>query len=168
MKNKFEFDVSLKKSEVAQYNLYHIRWLVILDIIGFGLFFYLVYLSFNHPEPETRELLRTISIWGAIALAIGLSQPLIILVQIYILKADPVKNLMALRSYKFSEIGIQIYSAGKEAQKGWSDISNVIYIGSILLLFTSSKLAYVIPRRCFESKKDWEDFRGFLLKRTKK
>ncbi len=168
MKDNFELDVSLKKSEVAKYNLYHIRWLIILDIIGFGIFFYIVYFSFSHPEPETRELLGTISIWGVIALSIGLSQPMIILVQIYIFKADPVKKLMALRSYKFSEIGIQISSAGKKAQKGWSEITDVIYIGSLLLLFTSSKLAYVIPRRCFESRKDWDEFRRFLLARAKK
>ncbi len=168
MLKKFEIDVALNRLEVARYNLYHIKWLIVLDIVGFGIFFYLVYSSFFHPRPETRDLLATISIWAAVALAVGLSQPLIIFAQIYLFKAEHVKGLMARRLYEFSNLGIEISSMGKNARKSWSEIAGVKNIGNILLIFTSPKLAYVIPRRCFESKENWSEFIKFVLKRIKK
>jgi hypothetical protein len=167
MAEDYNIEVALTKSEVARYNLYHIRWLIILDIIGLGIFLYITYVSFSHPDIETRDLLSTISIWAAIALAVGLSQPMIIIFQIYVFKSAAINNLMANRSYSFSDFGIHIISMGKKAQKRWIDIREIKNAGSILLIFTSPKLAYVIPRRCFDSKYEWGKFINFLFTRIK-
>lgn len=168
MSTDYEIEVTLTKSEVARYNLYHIRWLIILDILGFGIFLYIVYASFFHPDPGTREMLRTISIWTAIALAIGLSQPFIIIFQIYLTGKGRSHSLMARRDYRFSEFGIHISSMGKKAQKAWVDIQETRNIGNILLIFTSPKLAYVIPRRCLGSKGEWNRFKKFIFERVKR
>jgi len=163
----YELEVSLTRSEIARYNFYHIRWLIILDLIGLGIFLYVVYTSFFHPDPETRELLKTISIWAAVALAIGLSQPFIIILQIYIFKAGTGNDLMAKRTYRFSDFGIHISSMGKKASKKWADVRRIKNIGNILLIFTAPKLAYVIPRRCFRSKNEWGEFIKFIYNRIK-
>lgn len=168
MSEDYEVEVSLTRSEVARYNFYHIRWLIILDIIGLGIFLYIVYTSFFHPDPETRELFRTISIWAAIALAIGLSQPFIIILQIYLSGAGKGGSLMAKRTYRFSDFGIDVSSMGKRAQKKWADIREIKNIGNILLIFTSPKLAYVIPRRCLGSKTEWSRFIRFIFDRVKR
>jgi len=168
MSEDYEFEVALTRSEVARYNLYHIRWLIILDIIGLGLFLYIAYSSFYHPDPDTRDLLRTVSIWAAIALAFGLSQPFIIILQIYIFKTAGRESLMAKRIYSFSDFGIHISSMGKKAWKKWADIREIKNIGNILLIFTAPKLAYVIPRRCLGSKKEWRRFIGFIFERAKR
>jgi hypothetical protein len=165
MSEDYQVEVALTKSEVARYNLYHIRWLIILDIIGLGLFLYIVYASFFHPDPGTRDLLRTISIWAAIALAIGLSQPFIIVLQIFVFKAAGRENLMAKRTYSFSDFGIHISSMGKRARKKWADIRRIRNIGNILLIFTAPKLAYVIPRRCLGSDIEWGEFIKFIAGR---
>jgi len=162
----YKVDVALTKSEVARYNLYHIRWLIILDIIGLGVFLYLAYASFSYPNVETRELLSTITIWAAIALAVGMSQPLIIILQIYVFKTAAIGNLVAKRSYSFSELGIQINSMGKQAQKRWNEIKEIRKAGDILMIFTGPKLAYIIPRRCFRSRVEWRRFLRFLFART--
>lgn len=167
MSTDYEIEVTLTKSEVARYNLYHIRWLIILDILGFGIFLYIVYASFFHPDPGTREILRTISIWTAIALAIGLSQPFIIIFQIYMTGTGRSRNLIARRIYRFSDFGIHISSMGKKAQKTWADIQETKNIGNILLIFTAPKLAYVIPRRCLGSKSEWNRFRKFIFERVR-
>ncbi len=168
MSKDYEVEVTLTKSEVARYNFYHIRWLIILDILGFGIFLYIAYASFFHPDPGTREMLRTISIWAAIALAIGLSQPFIIILQIYLTGAGKNDSLTASRVYRFSDFGIHISSMGKRAQKAWADIKEIKNIGNILLIFTSPKLAYVIPRRCLGSKREWSRFKRFIFERVKR
>ncbi len=168
MSEDYEVEVALTRSEVARYNFYHIRWLIILDIIGLGVFLYIVYTSFFHPDPENRELFRTISIWAAIALAIGLSQPFIIILQIYLSGAGKSGSLMAKRTYRFSDFGIDIGSMGKRAQKKWADVRGIKNIGNILLIFTSPKLAYVIPRRCLGSKREWSRFIRFIFERAKR
>ena len=137
----YKIDVVLTKSEVARYNLYHIRWLIILDIIGLGVFFYLAFASFTYPDFETRELLSSITIWAAIALAVGMSQPLIIILQIYVFKTAAIGNLVAKRSYSFSDIGIHIDSMGKQAQKKWNEINAIRKTGNILMIFTSPHAA---------------------------
>jgi len=167
MVEAYKIEVALTKSEVARYNFYHIRWLIILDIVGLGAFLYLAYLSFSHPDPGTRDLLSTISIWAAVALALGLSQPLIIILQIYAFRASTFKNLTAKRIYRFSDFGIHISSMGKEAQKEWAEIREIENLGSILLISTAPKLAYVIPRRCFGSKSEWKEFVKFIFDRIK-
>lgn len=167
MAEDYSIDVALTKSEVARYNLYHIRWLIILDIIGLGVFLYITYASFSYPDIETRNLLGTISIWAAIALAVGFSQPLMIILQIYVFKSAATKNFMAKRSYSFSDSGIHIDSMGKKAQKRWIDIKEIRNTGNILLIFTSPKLAYVIPRRCFESRYEWGKFIKFIFTRIR-
>jgi amino acid transporter len=153
----------LTKPEVVRYNFYHIRWLILLDLIGLGLFLYIVYASYSNPVPETRQLLRTVSIWAAIALAIGLSQPFLIILQVYLSKAGKSESLMGKRLYRFSDFGIQISARGKNASKKWEDVKKIKNIGNILLIFTAPKLAYVIPRRCLGSKGEWGGFLKFTL-----
>jgi hypothetical protein len=167
MAEDYSIEVVLTRAEVARYNLFHIRWLIILDIIGLGVFLFITYASFSHPDVETRDILSTISIWAAIALAVGLSQPLIIFLQIYVFKSAAINNLMAKRSYSFSDFGIHIDSMGRKAQKRWADIKEIKNAGSILLIFTSPKLAYVIPRRCFDSRYEWGKFMRFVFSRIK-
>lgn len=167
MAEDYRIDVSLTKSEVARYNLYHIRWIIIMDIIGLGVFLYITYSSFAYPDPATRDLLSTISIWAAIALAVGLSQPLIIFLQIYVFRTSGISRLMAKRSYNFTDFGIHIDAMGKEAQKRWNDIRRIVNTGNILLIFTAPKLAYVIPRRCFESRNEWRRFIKYIFNRIK-
>ena len=167
MAEDYRVDIALTKSEVIRYNFYHIRWLIILDIIGLGIFLYIVFGSYYHPDPETRQLLRTVSIWAAIALAVGLSQPLIILLQVYLSGAGKSESLVGRRNYSFSDAGIRIASDDKTAWKEWEDIMRVKNTGNILLIFTSPKLAYVIPRRCFKSKYEWRKFIKYILEQTK-
>lgn len=168
MPREYEIEVSLKKSEVVRYNFFHIRWIIAADIIGMGIFLYLVYASFFSPDPSTRNLLNTISIWAAVALAFGLSQPLIIILQIYIFKTGTSADFMAKRTYDFSDNGIRVSRGDKKAEKKWVAIRRIRNAGGLLLIYTAPKLAYIIPRRCFESSKEWTEFLGFLWSRFKK
>ena len=168
MTDEFEIEVSLKRSEVVRYNFYHIRWIIAADIVGIGIFLYLVIGSFYHPEPSTRDLLGTVSIWAAVALAIGLSQPLIVLLQIYIFKSDSFSDFMARRTYGFTDRGIRISSQGRNAEKKWVAIRNIKNTDGLLLIYTSPKLAYVIPRRCFATGYEWSEFKRFLRGRFRR
>lgn len=166
MAEDYRVEIALTKPEVIRYNFYHIRWLIILDIIGLGIFLYIVIGSFYHPDPSTRQLLRTISIWAAIALAVGLSQPFIILLQVYFSGAGKSESLIGRRDYSFSDTGIRIASDDKTAWKKWEDIMRVKNAGNILLIFTAPKLAYVIPKRCFKTKYEWRRFTKYILERA--
>jgi hypothetical protein len=168
MAGDFEIEVSLKKSEVVRYNFFHIRWIIAADIIGMGIFLYLVYGSFYHPESGARELLGTLSVWAAVVLAFGLSQPLIIILQIYIFKSRAFADFMARRIYDFSDSGIRVNSRGKNAEKKWVAIKGIKNTDGLLLIYTAPRLAYVIPRRCFESRKRWFEFIRFLRSRFKR
>jgi len=159
---EFKIDVNLKRSEVIWYNLNHIKALLIADLIGFIIFVYLVYSSFTHPQPETRDLFETLSIWVAVGLVIGFSQPMIVLLQVLLAKSPALENLMAQRSYIFKDDSIEIGSLGRKAVKKWGDIVKISRTLNLVLIFTSKKMAYVIPRRCFANKTEWRRFNIYL------
>ncbi len=167
MTENYKVNVSLTKGEISIYNFYHIRWLLFFDLLGLIVFVGMVYLSFSHPDSETRELLSTISIWAAILLAVGLSQPLILIMQIYLIKSPGISDLMNHRSYRLTDEGIHISANGREAVSAWPDIKTVKDTGRIFLIFTRRKLAYVIPRRCFSSREKMVHFIEFLMDRLK-
>jgi len=158
MNETFKIDVELKKNEVIRYNLSHILRLIIADVIGFLFFIYITYLSFAHPESSTRDLLETVSIWLAVALAIGLSQPLVIILQVLLAKTEIMRKMVAERSYLFSDNGIEIRSQGQNAVKIWDDIIRVRKLTGLLLIYTGKKAAYVIPKRCFNNTEKWRSF----------
>jgi hypothetical protein len=158
MNETHKIDVELKKGEVLWYNFSHIRWIIIADIIGLLVFIYIAYLSFIHPESSTRDLLETFSIWMAVALAIGLAQPLVIILQVLFAKPEIMQKMVAERSYFFSDSGIEIISLGQKANKIWDDVIRIRNINKLLLIYTGKKAAYVIPRRCFKSAEKWQSF----------
>jgi hypothetical protein len=164
MSNEFKVDVELRRSEVFWYNLSHIRWIVYADIIGLVAFFVMVYQSFTHPDPGIRDLLGTVSIWVAIALAIGLSQPFVIFMQVFWPNSPAFESLRVKRSYLIDLEGIGIRSMGLEAKKKWNEIVKIQKIRNIILIYTGKKKAYVIPKRCFADIKLWDEFIRFLLK----
>lgn len=167
MSESYQIDVELRKSEVIWYNFGHIRWLIIIDLIGLLIFICIAYLSFTHPESATRELLETLSIWIAVALAIGFTQPLVVVLQVLFAKPEILRKMTVLRSYLFSDKGIEIYSLGKQAVKIWDDITNVRNMNGLLLIYTGKKAAYVIPKRCLPDKKMWSLFVRYVIGQIK-
>jgi hypothetical protein len=167
MPEKIEIDVTLTRSEIARYNFYHIRWLLTLDILGLIGLLVITYASMFHPEPHIRDLLGSLVIWAVLILAIGLSQPFILFLQIFVLKNPAMISQTAKRVYMFSDDGIRISSGGRLATTPWSKITALKDIGRLILIFTGAKLAYVIPKRCFSSDDQRKTFIGFLLQKIK-
>ncbi len=167
MPEKIEIDVTLTKSEIARYNFYHIRWLLILDILGLIGLLIITYASMFHPEPQTRDFLGSLILWAVLILAFGLSQPFILFLQIFVLKNPAMISQTASRVYTFSDDGIHINSGGRLATTPWSRVTALKDIGRLILIFTGAKLAYVVPRRCFSSNEQREKFMGFLLRKIK-
>ncbi|MEE8417458.1 MAG: YcxB family protein [candidate division Zixibacteria bacterium] len=167
MPEKIEIDVTLTKSEIARYNFYHIRWLLILDILGLIGLLIITYASMFHPEPQTRDFLGSLILWAVLILAFGLSQPFILFLQIYVLKNPAMTSQTASRIYTFSDDGIHINSGGRLATTPWSRVTALKDIGRLILIFTGAKLAYVVPRRCFSSNEQRKEFMGFLLRKIK-
>lgn len=167
MSEKIEFEVALTRSEIARYNFYHIRWLLILDFLGFIGLLVLTYASMFHPEPQTRDLFGSLVIWAVLILAVGLSQPFILFLQIFVLKNPAMTSQTARRVYTFSGDGIRISSGDRLATTPWSKITALKDIGRLILIFTGAKLAYVIPKRCFSSIEQSKVFTGFLLRKIK-
>ncbi len=167
MSDDIEIDVVLTRSEIARYNFYDMRWLLILDILGLIGLLIMTYASMFHPEPQTRDLLGSLIIWAILILAIGLSQPFILFLQIFVLKNPAMASQTASRVYTFSDDGIHISSGGRLATTPWSKITALKDIGRLILIFTSAKLAYVIPRRCFSSDEQRKAFIGLLVQKVK-
>lgn len=167
MSEKIEFEVVLTRSEIARYNFYDMRWLLILDILGLIGLLIMTYASMFHPEPQTRDLLGSLIIWAILILAIGLSQPFMLFLQIFVLKNPAVASQTARRVYTFSNDGIHINSGGRLATTPWSRIMALKDIGRLILIFTSTKLAYVIPKRCFSSNEQRKAFIGFLIRKIR-
>ncbi len=167
MPEKIEIDVTLTRSEIARYNFYHIRWLLILDILGLIGLLIITYASMFHPEPQTRDLLSSLILWAVLILAIGLSQPFILFLQIFVLKSPAMISQTASRVYTFSDDGIHINSGGRLATTPWSKITALKDIGQLIMIFTGAKLAYVIPKRCFSSDEQRKTLTGFLLEKIK-
>lgn len=167
MTDFFEIDVSLTRGEIARYNFHHIRWLLALDLIGLAGVFAMTWLSIFHSSSEIRELLGSLLIWAVLLLAAGLSQPFILFMQIYILKSPAVRALTAGRLYKFDNDGIYIESDGKTARTPWGNVRAVKDIGRLILIFTGSKLAYVIPKRSLWNMERLQSFTRFLKERTR-
>ena len=167
MSEKIEIEVALTRSEIARYNFYHIRWLLILDFLGLIGLLVLTYASMFHPEPQTRDLFGSLIVWAVLILAIGLSQPFILFLQIYVLKNPAMVSQTARRVYTFSDDGIRISSGDRLATTPWSRVTALKDIGRLILIFTGAKLAYVIPRRCFSSDDQRKKFMGFLLRKIK-
>ena len=164
---EIEIEVALTRAEIARYNFYHIRWLLILDIVGLIGLLILTYASMFHPEPQTRDLFSSLVIWAVLIVAIGLSQPFILFLQIFILKNPAMVSQTASRVYTLSDDGIHINSGGRLATTPWSRVTELKDIGRLILIFTGAKLAYVIPRRCFSSDEQRKKFMGFLLRKIK-
>lgn len=158
-----EMDVVLTKAEIARYNFYHIRWLLLIDLLGLIGLVVLTYLSVFNPSPQTRDMLSSLLIWAVLLLAAGLSQPFILLLQIYILKNPAMQVQTARRNYRFDNDGIHIESNGKRVLTPWGRIVKVKDIGRLILIFTGPKMAYVIPKRCFSSGGQVNSFEGFVI-----
>ncbi len=167
MSDDIEIDVVLTRAEIARYNYYHIRWLIKLDILGLIGLLIITYASMFHPEPQTRDLFGSLIIWAILILAIGLSQPFILFLQIFVLKNPAMAVQTARRIYTFSDDFIHISSGGRLATTPWSKITALKDIGRLILIFTSAKLAYVIPGRCFSSNEQRKAFMGLLVRKIK-
>jgi len=167
MKDPYKIDVELRKSEVIRYNFSHIRWIILADTVGLGIFIFITYLSFAHPEPGTRDLLQTLSIWAAVALAIGLAQPFVVLLQVLFAKPEAMQKITAERSYNFTDEGIEIESLGRTAIKIWGEIKRIKILSGLLLIYTGKKVAYVIPKRCFKNTEKWRSFLSFIKEKIK-
>lgn len=168
MSEHIDIDVTLNKSEIARYNFYHIRWLLVLDLIGLTGLIVMTYLSIYHPSPDVRRTLGSLLIWAVLLVAVGFSQPFILFLQIYILKNPAMLVQTARRKYSFADEGIHIESDGKEVLTPWGKIVALKDIGRLILIFTSPRLAYVIPKRCFSSGGNSGHFLKFIIERIKK
>lgn len=165
--DEYKIDVELTKSEIAGYNYHHIRWLLFLDLFGLIVLMTAVYFSVASPNPEGRQTLSVLVVWGALFLAVGLSQPFILFLQIYILKSPAVAEQMLPKSYVFDDYGIHIHTKSRIAIRRWSEISAIKDIGKLLLIYTAPKLAYVIPKRYFRSREEMNLFVGEILENLK-
>lgn len=167
MSEEIKIEVALTRSEIARYNFYHIRWLLILDILGLIGLLILTYTSMFHPEPQTRDLFGSLIVWAVLVLAVGLSQPFILLLQIFVLKNPAMVSQTTGRVYTFSDEGICISSGDRLATTPWSKLTALKDIGRLILIFTGAKLAYVIPKRCFSSNEQRKKFIGYLLRKIR-
>jgi hypothetical protein len=168
MADEFEIEVSLMRADIARYNFHHIRWLLVLDTAGLVALLIMTYISLFHPEPEMRALFSSLLFWAVLIVAIGLSQPLVLFLQIYVAKSPAVESQRAGRVYRFNDDGIRIESEGRAVVTPWSKITALKDIGRLILIYTSSRLAYVIPRRCFKTDQAKRSFIRYLLERIRK
>lgn len=166
MSEEFRISVRLTKAEIARYNFHHIRWMIWLDILGFAALMVGLYFSITNPDPGTRRTLNVLVFWGVLLLAVGLSQPFIVFLQIYVLKSPAVESQMEFRTYVFDDTGIRIQSGEKSALMPWSRVIGLKDIGQVFLIFTSPRLAYVIPKRYFSSKEEGDRFKSSLSSRV--
>jgi hypothetical protein len=167
MSDEYKISVNLSKSEIARYNFHHIRWLLIIDVLGLAILLIGVYFSIYAGNSGTRNTLSALTFWGTLVLATGLSQPLILVLQIYLLKSPAVEEQMRPKQYLFDDQGIHIVSSGRSASTSWSNVIAIKDIGQMLLIYTNPKLAYIIPTRYFASREDRSRFIGQLLHRVK-
>jgi len=162
----YRIEVALTKGEIARYNFYHIRWLMLLDAVGFVILMVIVFISLIHPDLGFRNMLKIVIVWGVLILAVGLSQPLILFLQIFILKSPAVENQMRRRVYLFDERGIHVDTGERSVDIPWSHVSAIKDITTVILIYTSPKLAYVIPGKHFLSRRDRVRFKRFVLDRA--
>jgi hypothetical protein len=167
MSDQHQISIELAKSEIAGYNFYHIRWLVFVDAIGFVILLFAAYQSVYNPNPEFRNNIVIFLFWGTLFLAVGLSQPFILFLQIFVLKSPAVEDQMQPKSYTFNDSGIHIESGLRTATTSWSKVVAIKDIGKLLLIYTSPKLAYVIPKRYFSSLEEKQRFIGYLINKIK-
>ncbi len=158
----FEIEVKLTKGDIIEYNFMHIRWLLLLDIIAFIILIVGVYISIIYPDRETRETLGMLAFWWAAILAVGLSQPFVLIMQILILKSPAVEKQMMARRYILDSTGIHIKSDERDVNMPWAKIEMVRETRKIVLIYTNPKLAYIVPKRYFSSKDEMNRFILFL------
>lgn len=163
--SEYKLSVSLTRGEIARYNFHHIRWLLFVDAIGLGVLLAGVCFSLVYSPPGARGTLEFFIFWGVLLLAVGLSQPFILFLQIFVFKTPAVLTQMELRTYTFDDDGIHIDVGARAATTFWSNVTAVKDIGRLLLIYTSPKLAYVIPKRYFSSIEERNQFVRLLLGR---
>jgi hypothetical protein len=168
IQTEYKIEVRLTKWEIARYNFYHIRWLVLLDAIGFAVLLGFVFVSLVNPDPGFRNMLKIAIMWGVLILAVGLSQPLILFLQVFVLKSPAVESQMEPRVYTFDDSGIHIKAGPRHATTLWLRIVEIKDIPKLLLIYTNPKLAYIIPKRYFESRREMLRFIRTLLERVQR
>lgn len=164
---EYRIDVSLTRGEIARYNFHHIRWLLLLDAVGFAVLMGAVFVSLVSPEPGFRNMLKIIIMWGVLFLAVGFSQPIILFLQIFVLKSPAVETQMRRRTYMFDDSGIHVKDGIRKATTVWSRVFAIKDIPQLLLIYTSPKLAYIIPKRYFTSRRERLRFVRALLGRVR-
>ena len=164
MLQEYHISVELSRKEITSYNFLPIRWLLILDLIGLILLLLCAYFSIVSPDQGVRETLGVLSLWGALFLAVGFSQPFILILQIYVLKSPAVDEQMRPKSYTFDDAGIHVRGENRSALLAWSKVLSVKETRKLLLIYTSPKLAYIIPKRYFGSYDDFRQFTTMLLR----
>jgi hypothetical protein len=167
MTDEYQISVKLTKGEIATYNFHHIRWLLRLDGLGLCLLLIAAYFSFTSPDAGIRNALNILVFWGVLLLAIGLSQPFILFLQIYIFQSPAVASQMLPKIYMFNDSGIHIDTGERRVTTPWSRVTEIKDIDRLLLIYTSPKLAYIIPKRYFSSPEEQALFIALLLGRIK-
>ena len=162
-----EMQVRLRKFDLLKYNYLHIWWLLAIDFMGLIFFFILANIAVNNPSPGIRETAGIILFWFVLLLAFGFSQPLILFSQIFIFKMPQVQQQLAPRKYLFKYNAIEIESEQRSVSIGWDRIIKIRRIMGLFLLYTSPKLAYVIPQRMFDNKTQMEDFFSLVTGKIK-
>lgn len=166
--SEFELEFSTCRLDLLKYNYFHIGWLILIDWLGLIAFLILAFFSAFHPAPSVRETLGIILFWATILLAFGLSQPMILFLQIYILKSPQVMSQLEPRKYIFTAETILIDSGTRVATIQWNRIIRIRRVLGLILLYTSPKLAYLIPERIFADKESLQSFLRFLFEKIKK
>lgn len=168
MAGEIEIEVSLTRADIARYNFHHIRWLLVLDALGLIGLLTITYISLFHPSPETRDLFGSLIIWGILLVAVGLSQPVVLLLQIFVMKNAALAGQTVRRVYTFADDGIHIESQGRLATTSWSKVTVLKDIGRLILIFTGSGLAYVIPGRCLATNEAKKSLVRYLRERMER
>jgi len=66
-------------------------------------------------------------------------------------------------NYQISDSGIHINTVVSSTDLLWDAISHVSEFRSAFLVFTNPRIAFMLPKRCFDRTQDIEEVRGLFL-----
>jgi hypothetical protein len=71
------------------------------------------------------------------------------------------------KAYIFYDYGIHIQTQTRTATRRWSEVFAIKDVGKLLLVYTTPKLAYVIPKRYFRSREEMQQFISEIIENMK-
>ncbi|MCK5061449.1 YcxB family protein [Candidatus Parcubacteria bacterium] len=172
-----EISYKLDEKDFVEYNMFHFKHSKTVKKLvnskyfysGFFLFLYLLISFFSDWEPA---IMASYSTFLILALLFYFAWDKYYYRQMKknvkkLISEDANNGLVGDQKMIISEEGIKTVNEYKKSETTWAGVNKLMENNNYFFIYIAAYQAYVVPKRCFNSKEDKDNFRNEIMKNLK-